>query len=215
MFYSIQHPGLLTIPPPNGGTPAFGPDQGWFENTWRADSGCGPVSASLIMAYLAFTQPHLRPLYIPESLTRPDWLIHMNTLFEFVTPGRMGVNKLPIYTDGVLSYAASRGVSLIPQAFDVPGVLLGKRKPSQELADFVAAGLASDTPIGLLVLSRGKESRLQHWHWITITSAEINGTDIQAHASDEGAEISFDLQLWYTTTHLSGGLAYFAVSDQN
>ena len=193
MYYSIQHTGLLTIPDHTENKTYFGPDQAWFQDRWRADAGCGPVSASIIMAYLAFTRPQLRSLYVPGTLNRPDLLRH----------------KIPIYTEGVVSYAAVQGIALEPRVFDVSANLFRKREPSQALADFVAAGLGSDCPIGLLVLSRGKETRLQNWHWITITSAEINGTSIKANASDEGNEITFDLQLWYTTTNLSGGLVYF------
>jgi hypothetical protein len=92
---------------------------------------------------------------------------------------------------------------------DVERAPFGQREASPMIADFVADGLSSDCPISFLALSNVKEKKLQNWNWIKITSAEIDNTEVIVHASDEGHEIVFDLQLWYKTTNLSGGLVYF------
>ena len=209
MNYSIQRPNLFNITDRKKNRTYFGPDQAWYSDKWRARAGCGPVSASIITAYLAFTRSNYRTLYSSETMDQDDFLQHMNEIFEFVRPGMMGVNRMPMYTEGVTSYAASKGVTLTTRVFEVQGVRIGQREPSHPLADFGAEGLSSDSPLGFMALSRGRENRLQNWHWITITSAEITDEDIRVHASDEGRKIAFDLQLWYMTTGLPGGLVYF------
>ncbi|MHC1773106.1 MAG: hypothetical protein AB9907_15510 [Flexilinea sp.] len=209
MNYSIQQPDLFNITDRKKNKIYFGPDQVWYSDKWRVRAGCGPVSASIITAYLAFTRPNYRSLYSPETMDRDAFLQHMNDLFEFVRPGMMGVNRIPMYTEGVTSYAASKGIILTPHVFEAQGVHIGQREPSRVLADFVAGGLSSDCPLGFMALSRGREDRLQNWHWITITSAEITDEDVRVQASDEGRKITFDLQLWYMTTGLPGGLVYF------
>ena len=209
MKYELKHPNLLTITDKTKNKTYYGPDQAWFTDKWRTKAGCGPTSAALVTAYLAFTRPHLRALYAPSEMAQDDFISHMDDLFEFVTPGLMGLNKISLFTKGVTDFASSRNIRLISHKLDVEKVLLGKREATPLIADFVADGLSSDCPISFLALSNGKENKLQNWHWITITSAEIDNTEVIVHASDEGHEIVFDLQLWYRTTSLSGGLVYF------
>ncbi len=209
MKYELKNPSFLTISDKTRNKIYYGPDQVWFTDKWRKKAGCGPTSAAFVTAYLAFTRPHLRPLYAPSEMEREEFLHHMNDVYEFVTPGLMGVNKVSIFTKGVNAFASSRNIHLISHKLDIERVAFGQREPSKIIAEFVVNGLKSDCPISFLALSNGKESKLQNWHWITITSAEIEDTEVLVHASDEGHEIVFDLQLWYKTTNLSGGLVYF------
>lgn len=207
--YELKHPELIEIIDDDSGIKTFGPDQIWYKKNWCQKSGCGPTAASLLLAYLSITRHSLQALYPAGRMVRKDFAELMETMFTYVTPGIMGLNRLEPFVDGVLKYAGERGVALEPHVMQVNGIEVGRRDPFAGPASFVAQGLEADCPIALLVLATGQESRLQNWHWITITQAEISEGKLLATASDEGIARSFDLGLWYETTPLSGGLVYF------
>ena len=209
MVFSISHPELLAIKDEAAGQSFFGGGQEWYSAEWGRKAGCGPTCAANLMLYLALTNPELRPLYQYNEVNRTNFVQHMEELFEFVTPGNMGLNRMEMFTDGVTAFAKSRGITLVPHTFAVPGFLAGGRAEASSLTEFVKDGLSSDCPLGFLNLTRGRVKNIQGWHWITITSADIGENRLTANASDEGYEISFNLRLWYLTTRMSGGLAYF------
>ena len=192
------------------GKTTFGPDQEWFPDEFPRISGCGPTSGALITAYLARTRPDRFGALYPElSFARPDFVRHMQTMFQYLRPGPMGLNSLAMYRDGMASYCADRGVALTPLLFQVNGVDYGRRGDGEALRAFLRDALAEDHPVAFLALSRGAERNLQNWHWITIVEAEFRDDALIATASDEGIARSFDLLKWYRTTRLSGGLIRF------
>ena len=93
--------------------------------------------------------------------------------------------------------------------FEVHGNMHKSRPSVSELIEFVRAGLAADCPVAFLNLTRGRVKNLQAWHWITITSADLEEGSLMACASDEGKKNCFDLKLWYLSTRMRGGLVYF------
>ncbi|MCI1955086.1 MAG: hypothetical protein LKJ21_01775 [Oscillospiraceae bacterium] len=211
MVISISRPDLLTIADEETARSFFGGAQDWYSAEWSRRAGCGPTCAANILAYLAFSRPGLSSLYRPETRNRPDFVRHMEEVYRFVTPGSMGLNRVEMFSDGVAAFARSRGVSLHPHVFRVPGNRAKDRPDVSALAEFIRAGLACDCPLGFLNLTRGRVKNLQGWHWLTVTAAEIGKDNIFVRASDEGRPIRLDLRLWYLTTRMSGGLAYFTV----
>ena len=188
---------------------SFGGNQEWYSTEWSRRAGCGPTSAANTLAYLALTRPELGALYGFTAISRSNFARHMEDIYRFVTPGTMGLNRTEMYTEGVQSFAHSRGISLTPHVFGVICNMTRGRAPVAALADFVRAGLAADCPIGFLNLTKGRVKNLQSWHWITITAAQMQGNVLIADASDEGLHRHFDLGLWYVSTRLPGGLVYF------
>ncbi len=209
MTYSILQPELLTITDENTGKTHWGGFQEWYANEWHRMAGCGPTAASNLTAYLAHTRPELKALYGYDSMSLADFSAHMEALYQFVTPGNMGLNRVEMFTDGVDRFARSRGISIIPHVFEVSGNLNRNRPPVLELAAFVRAGLLSDCPLAFLNLTKGRVKNIQGWHWITITKADVDDNTVTVCASDEGKEICFDLKLWYLSTRMRGGLVYF------
>ncbi len=132
----------------------------------------------------------------------------MQRLFDYVTPGMMGVNHINKLSDGVLDYAKSKGVKLSAHTFSVDPLTKSSRDVNA-LKAFVEKGLLNESPIAFLNLSPGDEKRLYPWHWITITEASFSNGKVIATASDEGRIKKFDLSLWYMTTPKHGGLVYF------
>jgi hypothetical protein len=209
MTAAILHPELMTITDEKTGNTFFGGFQEWYGSEWRRNAGCGPTCAANLLAYLAFTHPECRALYAYETMSLSHFTQHMEEVYNFVTPGGMGLNKAEMFTEGVVQFAKSRGVALTAHLFDVPGNMARDRAPVTELAAFVKEGLESGCPIGFLNLTKGKVKNIQGWHWITVFKADMDDSTLITCASDEGKEICFDLRLWYLSTRMRGGLAYF------
>lgn len=208
MNVSIKNPEIFNIYNPLQEQNFFGGNQEWYHKKWNKDSGCGPTSAANITAYLALTREKCRKLYEGRSMEQSEFTAHMEKMFHYVTPGPMGVNSLDKYINGFMDYVKEKEVTLTPRVLSVDKATFKKRNV-KELEEFVIAGLNSDCPLAFLNLSKGAETRLQGWHWITITQAIIDEDDIIAIASDEGKKREFSLKLWYLTTKMHGGLIYF------
>jgi len=209
MVYSILHPELLTITDEQANKSYFGGAQEWYSIERSRRAGCGPTCAANLLAYLAQTRPELRALYDYDKMDLVDFSLHMEEVYKFVTPRTGGLNRVEYFSEGVEDFAASRGISLKPQVFSVSGNMTRGRPSASEFVEFAKAGISSDCPLGFLVLTRGREKRLQYWHWITITTIDIEDGCAIATASDEGLSRSFDLRLWYLSTRMRGGLVYF------
>jgi len=192
----------------NTGRVSFGGNQAWYPKYWARQAGCGATSAANIMAYLAETRAEYAKLYDQKSKLKEDYIRHMEVLFDYVRPGLMGVNHVDMYINSINKYVESRGLSLKTNLLSVDKNTKVKRT-KKELTEFVQKAMEQDTPIAFLNLSRGEEVRLQNWHWITITSVQIEEKHIWAFASDEGINRKFDLLLWYLTTGMHGGLISF------
>lgn len=209
MLISVSHPEFMTITDSQARQSYFGGAQEWYSFEWGRIAGCGPTCAANLLAYLALTRPALRDLYRGRSRDRIEFLRHMEEIFPFVTPGPMGLNRVELFSKGVVAFAASRDVLLTPHVFAVTGNRNPGRPPVSALVAFVRAGLAADCPLAFLNLSRGRVKNLQNWHWVSITSVDIETDQLTARASDEGIPREFNLRLWYLSTQMSGGLVYF------
>ncbi len=210
MELSISHPALLSIADKDPGRSFFGGAQEWYSTDWSRRAGCGPTCASNILAYLSLTHPALLPLYGYESMGRVDFSRHMEDVYPHLTPGRAGLNRVELFSDGVVAYAAERGIMLESHTLALPGRMTRGRPAVSQLAEFIKAGLMSDCPVGFLNLHRGREKNLQSWHWVTIVAAEFEEDRLLVTVSDEGQQIKLDMRLWYLTTPMRGALAYFS-----
>jgi hypothetical protein len=206
MVISIKNPQHFNITDSSGRT-TYGGDQEWYIKNWHQRAGCGPTSATNLIAYLALTNSNKRFLYDYKTVDKQNFSYQMETLFNYVTPGAMGVNHIEMFINGMKTYSEDREIPIQVHSFSVDKKTLKSRNRT-DLIDFIKKGLSNDCPLAFLALSRGKESRMQNWHWITITSVDIMDDAIIATASDEGRIRHFDLQLWYETTKMHGGLIY-------
>ncbi len=214
MIVSIRDPEVLQITDDASQQMSFGGDQEWYSDPFHRMAGCGPTCAANISAYLALTRSHLRPLYSGEDTRKSSFSTHMESLYGFVTPGNMGLNRTEMFTSGIAKFAESRGIPLEYHVFEVRGNMSRDRQPVSELERFILKGLEQDCPIAFLNLSKGRVKNLQAWHWITITGADIGDSHLRAFASDEGKQICIDLKLWYLSTRMRGGLIYFSVGER-
>lgn len=195
---SVHRPELLRIGPHYGG------NQLWYPTGWQRQAGCGPTCASHLLWYLSRTRPDCEALYPYEGGDRPGFQRLMEDVWHYVTPGRMGVNRTDILTDGVVRYGAQRGVALRCRVLDISPVP-AKRPPLETLLAFLAQAFTDDLPVAFLNLSNGALRNLDNWHWVTLTGLDADSG--AATMYDQGARSVIDLDLWLRTTALGGGFA--------
>lgn len=208
MNISIKNPEYFNIYSPLEDKTYYGGDQEWYHKKWSQDAGCGPTCAANITAYLSKTRDSFLNLYEGKDMTQGEFTNHMEEMFHYITPGPLGVNSIDKYIHGFMNYAKEKDVVITPKALSADLCTI-KKRDVKELEEFVVQAFENDCPIAFLNLSKGAETKLQGWHWITITHVRIENGDIIAIASDEGKKREFSLKLWYLTTRLHGGLIYF------
>lgn len=174
----------------------YGGNQYWFPKKIHQLSGCGPIAAANITAYLSRTFPDKFSSLYPYkgALTKKDFVEHMIEIRRYVKPGVFGLTSVHQFTNNVLSFAQSRGVSLVPH------ILPENATSIHECMNFISQALSQRLPIAILVLNHPvKEFKDFTWHWMTITHLRLNPKDNRYYISvstyGEYREIDLDL-LW-------------------
>lgn len=206
--FSLSRPELLTF---TGAAGEFfrGADQEWYRDPWQRMAGCGPTTASVLLSYLGSTRPALAPLASPGGRTSAGFLPYMEEVWTFVTPGPMGLKGVDKLTGGCEKFAEAHGVLLSSRALDIP------RRPEDRpsltrCTEFLRAGLSADCPVAFLNYSNGSLTNLEDWHWVPLVALEEREDTLVCTVLDGGLAVDVDFSLWYRTTRLGGGLAYFA-----
>lgn len=205
-IYSIIDPERLTLR--DADRTWRGADQEWYGEELQRKAGCGPTCAATLLCYLALSRPQWRALYPAQSCGQKEFLALMNEVWNHVTPGRMGVNTNFLFTKGVKSYGAEKGLKLPVRELDIP--MLKMARPSiDQCAAFLRAGLTADCPVAFLNLSAGAVEGLDDWHWVTIVAMEEHSSGpLLCTILDGGRELTVDFRLWFNTTKRGGGLVY-------
>ena len=174
----------------------YGGNQHWFPKKAHQLSGCGPVAAANITAYLSQTFPNkFNNLYPYKGIfNKKDFVEHMIEIRKYVRPGIFGLTSVQQFSDSVLSFSQSRGVSLIPH------ILEGNSISMNEAINFISQALCQKLPVAILVLKHSvKELEDYTWHWMTITRLWLNPQNnkhyITVSTYGERREIDLDL-LW-------------------
>lgn len=189
----------------------YGGDQHWYPRKTHSVSGCGPVAAANITAYLAQTFPEkyypLYPYTIPFQ--KQDFISHMIEIRKYVKPGMFGLTSVQQFSDNVLSFAAEKGITLVPSILDDHSVSM------EEALKFIVQGLAAKIPVAILILKHPIKELIEYtWHWMTITGLKINPTDqkysIIVSSYGKRHEINFNLLWNHRRSHDIINLAYFS-----
>ncbi|OPJ64155.1 hypothetical protein [Clostridium oryzae] len=152
----------------------YGGNQYWFPKKLHQLSGCGPIAAANIMAYLAenFSENY-RALY-PYSLpiSKGDFVNHIVEVRKFVKPGIRGLTSVHQFCENTLDYAKSRNVLLTPHILEDDTVSM------EEVVHYLSEALLQKLPVAILVLTHAvKELEDYSWHWMTITDLKFNAED--------------------------------------
>lgn len=202
---SLSRPQAMDIRRQDG-TRSHGADQDWYSLLWRQRAGCGPTTASVQMSYLAALRPSLAALCPLKEREQETFVTYMNKVWEYVTPGSHGLNRVEMYTDGVARFCGERGVKLVPRALEVP---TGEERPGfDRCVSFIRAGLEADCPVAFLNLDNGEVEALDKWHWVLLSVLEEGDAGTLVTVVDNGNTFSIDLKLWYDTARDLGGFVW-------
>ncbi len=186
----------------------YGGDQHWYQDRFMRMAGCSAVCASEACAYLAAHFPALRNLYPgdPRNIRQEDFIAFMKTVFQYVTPGFMGMSSIKRFKRCFLEYACAAGV-------DVRLSLLGGEACAAEARQFIMRAIDAGYCVLYLLLTH-KDQELDEftWHWFTLTGYETEGGAMRVDYATWGKKHTFDFdRLWNTGTLSHGGMV--VVSD--
>lgn len=171
----------------------YGGSQYWFPKITHRLSGCGPVAAANITAYLSQAFPHkYYPLYPYRGLTKDNFVRHMVEIRKYVIPGMFGLTSVKQFSDNLLTFAYQRGVPLVPHILD------DDEADIEEAIDFISQALLQMLPVAILVLKHPIEELKDYaWHWMTITGLNFNSKDNNYYilVSTYGERHEIDLNL--------------------
>ncbi|MDP4090789.1 MAG: hypothetical protein Q8930_16185 [Bacillota bacterium] len=177
-------------------TAHYGGNQYWFPKKLHQLSGCGPVAAANITAYLSQAFPdRFKALYPYEGIiNKKDFVEHMVEVRKYVIPGMRGLTSVHQFVENTLTFAMQRGISLVPHILDDDNASM------EEAVYYISEALKIKLPVAILVLTHPvKEFDEYVWHWMTITHLRLDPKDntyyITASTYGERHEINFDL-LW-------------------
>lgn len=197
---SITSPHLLDIQ--EGSATYHGGNQNWFPEKWQQQAGCGPTSCANLMLYLDKTQHGCEPLCPADANQKHIFVELMKEIWQYITPGYMGVNTTKILTAGAEKYAASKGIVVTTAAYDVPPAARNKRN-YMHFSRFIANALQQNLPVAFLNLSNGTLDNLDSWHWVTLVA--LRGDEGLIY--DQGNARWINLRQWLASSALGGGLA--------
>lgn len=174
----------------------YGGNQYWFPKKIHQLSGCGPVAAANITAYLSQTFMGKYSALYPYKgiINKKDFTLHMIEIRKYVKPGIFGLTSVHQFSESVLAFSKERSVSLVPH------ILEDNATSIQDAISFISEALSQRLPVAILVLKHPiKEFKEYAWHWMTITGLRLNSKDniyyISVSTYGEHQEINFD-RLW-------------------
>lgn len=204
--YTLSQPELFRFEDLTG-APCLGLDQEWYRDAWQRRAGCGPTTASTLMAYLARTKPALASLAPEAPRTASGILPYMEAVWKHVTPTSMGLHTLALFIDGSRAFGQGQGVPLDCRSLSIPGAKEGARPSLEECGAFIREALEADCPVAFLNYSNGALSNLDSWHWVPLISlSRSRDGGCRCTALDAGKEHIIDFALWHQTSRLGGGL---------
>lgn len=193
---SLAHLEEIQLPIYDSKKEYYGGSQDWFPKKAHQLSGCGPVAAANITAYLSQTfSDKFKTLYPFQGIiNKNDFVNHMIEVRKFVIPGMFGLTSVQQFADNTLSFAKEKGVSLVPHILEDDTISM------KEAINFITLPLSQKLPVAILILTHpAKELEDYTWHWMTITHLRIDSTDntyyITVSSYGERHELNFDL-LW-------------------
>lgn len=177
-------------------TLSYGGSQYWFPKKLHQLSGCGPIAAANITAYLSqqFPEKYKRLYPYEGAINKTNFLEHMIEIRKFVVPGWRGLTSVKKFAESTMAFAEQKSITLIPHILEDDTINLN------EAVGFIAEALEQRLPIAILVLTHPlKEMEDYAWHWMTITHLAFNVEDgnfyIIASSYGERHKINFNM-LW-------------------
>lgn len=205
IYSGIRFPDLLHIHT-NAGI-SYGANQSWYPTWIGRMGGCGPTTASNLFWYLAASRPaECGGLFDGDAREKKEMLRLMRSVWPYIKPGRKGVNKASMLTEGAIQYGAKHSVTLFSRILEIPEAV-AERPAQDEVLDFLTRAFEYDLPVAFLNLNNGTLENLESWHWVTLVSVTA---DLQAEMYDQSRRQIIDVGQWLTSTTVGG--AFVSIS---
>jgi len=188
----------------------WGGDQAWYKDGWKRKAGCGPTTCSNLVWYFSKKDKSLFKLFPNSGNTKEDMIILMNEVWDYVTPGLIGVNSTGLFENGAVRFFNEKGVPVTSHVLNIPGWLF--KRPSRDMVkEFLKNALIGSVPVAFLNFSSGSLGNLHSWHWVMIYA--MNEHRMTVYVMDHGRKKEVDLSLWLSTTKAGGG--FVAIRPKN
>jgi len=201
---SLRNPLISNFVPVTDGTNTYyGGNQNWYGTSTKRNRGCGPVAAANITSYFARkTGTYYNNLYRPSSLTKSNFVKHMDDLYATIQPGVLGT-WWSRFNNGVENFTANRGAPL-NRVIDNSSFTVGNT------SNYIKAGLNRDSPVAILNMQPAGSYEYKA-HWMVVTEFIVNSSGqrfIRVSTWGQYRLISYDT--WFASTRIyGGGLVYF------
>ncbi|MDR2753700.1 MAG: hypothetical protein LBB50_05280 [Oscillospiraceae bacterium] len=183
-----------------------GGSQHWYKRLWQRMGGCGATAASLLIWYLAQTNPKYSTLCTINARSKNEFLDLMNEMFTYITPRWRGVDSSAKFIAGLFLYLQEKEERINGFCcFDVEPKLCAQ--PDAE--HFVENSLKNDRPVAFLNLQSGNQKHLDGWHWMVVIAFDPDSGE--AHLCDQGKCIVFSLREWVQSTKRGG--AFVSINE--
>lgn len=196
MEMTLAHPEWITLL--IDGKRHYGYDQEWYPERWQKLAGCGPTTASVMMAYW---EAKWEGRIIATQGQAEEKML---ALWPYATPRMHGLYKTRWLREGVERYL--RDHDLPGRAEMISVAPIRPFRPSlSALASFIGEGLQGDCPVGFLNLHNGGIESLYNWHWMPFVKLAETEEGWQGTVMDEGKGIDFPLHVWLKKSKFGGG----------
>lgn len=196
---AIRSPELLHIQ--TASSVSYGANQSWYPTWIGRMGGCGPTVTSNILWYLAASRPLIcGGLFDGNAREQKQMLRLMRMVWKYVKPGKRGVDKPSMLTEGAIRCGEKQGVRLSARVLEIPEAVSMRPTPGEVLA-FLSSAFSDDLPAAFLNLSNGTLKNLEKWHWVTLISVT---SSLQAEMYDQSRRQMIDLAQWLCSTTAGG-----------
>ena len=195
---------FIPIPASNGGY-YYGGYQDWLTeqgvSQFYANRSCGVTAAANVMYYMATHISGKSALYNQTgSLTKAKFNAFQRSVYDYLNPSIIGVPTLNSMINGVVDYAASRGVTLTP-------ITSPASWTHSNVLNYMRTGLNAESPV--LVLNWNSPIADLDWHWVTVTKIYGDNVSMYMVTSNWGERETYDFNTWVNGSSVYKGTIYF------
>jgi len=166
-----------------------------------ANRSCGVTAAANVMYYMATHISGKSALYNQTgSLTKAKFNAFQRSVYDYLNPSIIGVPTLNSMINGVVDYAASRGVTLTP-------ITSPASWTHSNVLNYMRTGLNAESPV--LVLNWNSPIADLDWHWVTVTKIYGDNVSMYMVTSNWGERETYDFNTWVNGSSVYKGTIYF------
>ena len=142
----------------------------------------------------------LKPFSLMSLLTKAKFNAFQRSVYDYLNPSIIGVPTLNSMINGVVDYAASRGVTLTP-------ITSPASWTHSNVLNYMRTGLNAESPV--LVLNWNSPIADLDWHWVTVTKIYGDNVSMYMVTSNWGERETYDFNTWVNGSSVYKGTIYF------